>query len=78
MRIMFKLHIVTTTIIANIKILFRRTNIILSPILRRQAQSVQIFGQLKGNQIHIKMNAVEKQVLMEAIVKLWQLDLVTG
>ena len=58
-----KLHIVTTTIIANIKILFRRTNIILSPILRRQAQSVQIFGQLKENQIHIKMNAVEKQVL---------------
>ena len=75
---MFKLHIVTTTIIANIKILFRRTNIILSPILRRQAQSVQIFGQLKGNQIHVKMNEVEKQVLKEAIVKLWQLDLVTG
>ena len=75
---MFKLHIVITTIIAYIKILFRRTNIILSPILRRQAQSVQIFGQLKGNQIHIKMNAVEKQVLKEAIVKLWQLDLVTG
>ena len=75
---MFKLHIVNTTIIAYIKILFRRTNIILSPILRRQAQSVQIFGQLKGNLIHIKMNAAEKQVLMEAIVKLWQLDLVTG
>ena len=75
---MFKLHIVITTIIAYIKILFRRTNIILSPILRRQAQSVQIFGQLKGNLIHIKMNAAEKQVLMEAIVKLWQLDLVTG
>ena len=73
-----KLHIVTTAIIANIKILFRRTNIILSPILGRQAQSVQIFGQLKGNQIHIKMNEVEKQVLKEAIVKLWQLDLVTG
>ena len=73
-----KLHIVTTTIIANIKILFRRTNIILSPILRQQVQSVQMFGQLKENQIHIKLNAAEKQALKEALVKLWQLDLVTG